>query len=294
MCITFVCETVSDMSNRYALILLPVVIVTLFISCNNKPSKSHGPIVLGDSSTIVTEKDPRKLTDLVTDLQPDIPPTPNPDSAGKGKPEDNKQSTKDSAKAVATTTVSEQGLPDVGGLKAEFKDFSLLIPNITAKLAGNPNLLNATGAVYTLLSGTLDGNTIRTTGNITKVSQKYQAVVMVKNKLGTLPLETLSNTTDWETVKGGKSAYPITGLDNESLSYPKVNNSAIRNAVVKAANRRRLSHKKMQEWLNSVGNVHSANQKPLIIVLRSVMWKIEGKDDKGKTFSKQIRIDIPL
>ena len=52
--------------------------------------------------------------------------------------------------------------------------------------------------------------------------------------------------------------------------------------------------KKVQEWVNSVSNIHSANQKPLIITLRSVIWKIDGKDEKGKTFSKQIRIDLPV
>jgi len=36
------------------------------------PSENHGPIVLGDSSTIVTETDPARLKDLVTDLKPVI------------------------------------------------------------------------------------------------------------------------------------------------------------------------------------------------------------------------------
>jgi hypothetical protein len=43
-----------------------------FFSCKDMPAQHHGPIVLGDSSTIVTEKDPQKLQDLVTDLQPTI------------------------------------------------------------------------------------------------------------------------------------------------------------------------------------------------------------------------------
>ena len=50
--------------------LIPVSV--LFFSCNNVQTKNHGPIVLGDSSTIVTENDPDKLRDLVTDLKPEI------------------------------------------------------------------------------------------------------------------------------------------------------------------------------------------------------------------------------
>src|ERR1022692_2514778 len=52
-------------------------VAVVFFSCNSMPSKNHGPIVLGDSSTIVTETDPDKLHDLVTDLQPVIKPAVN-------------------------------------------------------------------------------------------------------------------------------------------------------------------------------------------------------------------------
>jgi len=72
------------------------------------------------------------------------------------------------------------------------------------------------------------------------------------------------------------------------------NGNAIRNAVMKACNKRHMNRKKMQEWLAALGNVKKANQKPLVIVLRSVMWKIDGKDPQGKIFSKQIRVDVPM
>ena len=282
------------MNFRFPHILAAAVIGLTAASCGNKQAKNHGPIVLGDSSTIVTEKDPKKLMDLVTDLQPELPPAGAPDTAGKGS-----QATKNGKDTATNRTLSapaptNQALPDVAGLKAEFKEMSMLIPGITAKLSGNPNLLNANSAVYTLLSGSLDGGVIRLTGNITKVSQKYQSVVVVKNKLGTLPLETLIENTDWEPVKPGKGGYPITGIDDESLSIPKANANSIRNAVSKAGNRRHLSRKKVQEWLNSVNNVHSASQKPMAVTLRSVIWKIEGKNEAGKPFAKQIRIDVPL
>ena len=276
---------------RFAFLILLVGGSSLFLNaCKDTNSKNHGPIVLGDTSTIVTEKDPKKLMDLVIDLQPDIPPATNPDTDQK----DTKATKKDSVKETAAQPIANQPLPDVAGLKAEFKEIAVLIPNITAKLSGNVNLKAANGAVYTLLSGTLDGNVLKIKGSVTKVTQKCLSVVMIKNKLGTLPLENLTGTTDWEAVKAGKNGYTITNIDEESLAYPKVNSSAIRNAVNRAANRRRMNHKKMQEWLTSINNVHSANQKPLTIVLRSVIWKIDGKDEKGKNFSKQIRIDIPI
>jgi len=55
-----------------------------------------------------------------------------------------------------------------------------------------------------------------------------------------------------------------------------------------------MSKKKEQEWLRTVRNVRAANQKPLVIMLRSIMWKIDGKDADGKPISRQIRIDMPI
>jgi hypothetical protein len=88
--------------------------------------------------------------------------------------------------------------------------------------------------------------------------------------------------------------YRIAGLDPQSLEYPETNNNGIKNAVIKAAQRRRINRKKIQELIALVHNVRTANQKPLTVAIRSVMWKIDGKDAKGKPFSKQIRIDVPM
>ena len=265
--------------------------VLLLFSCKDMPSKNHGPIVLGDSATIVTEKDPQRLKDLVTDLQPVIPAPENKDTAENktAAAKDTVQKTKPTAPAPPT-----QSLPDVAGLKADFKEVSVLIPGLNAKQAGRPNLQNANGAVYSLVSGNVNGNTIRVTGNVTKVSQRYQTAVVLKNEMGTLLIESLSSTTDWEALKGNNNQYRITDLDPKSLDHINANANTIRNAVAKAAKRRRYSRRKVQEWVESVHRVRAVNQKPLYVMLRSVMWKIDGKDANGKIFSKQVRIDMPL
>jgi hypothetical protein len=281
---------------RHKEILVMAAVAVVCGACKNNTAKNHGPIVLGDSASIVTEKDPRKLSDLVTDLQPDIPPAANPDSIAKAQAAQNKpaDSAKDGAAKARPAQGEDQSLPDVAGLKAEFKELTVLVPGITAKISGNTNLKNANSAVYTLLSGSLEGGSLHLKGSVTKVTQKCQSVVVIKNKLGSLPLESLTETSDFEAVKVEKNVYVIKNIDGNSLDVPTANNSVIRNAVIKAANKRRLSHKKLQEWLTSVGSVRTANQKPLVVTLRSVIWKIDGKDENGKAFSKQIRIDIPL
>ncbi len=266
------------------------------VSCKDAPQKNHGPIVLGDSSTIVTETDQQKLQDLVTDLQPDIPPaSETKDTASEKKeaaaiPDTNK-------KTKLITPPPPPSAPQKltgSGLLAEFKDVSVLIANVSGKLSGNPNLQRANGAVYTLTSGTINGAQVKVSGNVTKVSMRYQSVVVLKNNMGTLQLDAFTTTTDWEPMKGSSNQYRVTGLEPQSLDHPDGNANSIRNAVMKAAQRRRMSRKKIQEWESSVHHVHSLDQKPLSIALRSVMWKIDGKDAQGRPFSKQIRIDIPL
>ena len=267
--------------------------MAFLFSCKNAPSNNHGPIVLGDTSTIVTENDPQRLKDLVADLQPVIPEPENPDSAAA---KTNTVAAVDTAKKAKSTAVAPpaQALPDVAGLKAEFKEVTVLIPGLSAKQAGRPNLQNANGAVYTFISGNVNGNTIRVTGNITKVSQRYQTIAVLKNELGALPIDALSTTTEWEALKGSNNQFKITDLDQKSLEYPNVGTNAIRSAVMKAARRHRFSRKKVAEWENSIRRVRTVNQKPLYIILRSVMWKIDGKDVNGKIFSKQIRVDMPI
>jgi hypothetical protein len=199
------------MSTRFHILLVSGAL--LVASCkNNAPSTTNGPIVLGDSSAIITEEDPQKLKDLVTDLEPKLP-------AAEPEPEEKKP--------AQDTTVAKK------------------------------------------------------------------EAILLTNSLGTFVIDPLSNTTDWEQMKGN-GAYPITGLDSRNLEYSDARPAAIREAVKRTAQRRRMSRKKINEMVESVEDVHKANQKPLAAVLRSVMWKIDGKDAKGHQFSKQIRIDIPL
>jgi hypothetical protein len=53
----------------------------LLASCgNNKPSANNGPIVLGDTATIVTEKDSQYLKDDIMDLGPSQAATAKPEA----------------------------------------------------------------------------------------------------------------------------------------------------------------------------------------------------------------------
>jgi hypothetical protein len=270
----------------------------LAASCNNGGRETtHGPIVLGDSSSIVTETDSQYLRDYVTDFQAKEPVaaaavTPQPEQ---------QQPAKDTARPVpAAEPVKPEpeekqvAAPKGNGLNVDYKDINVFIPGITTRTYGH-NAVKGNSASFGLTGGKLNGNQLQISGGtVTRVNQRYQTAVVLKNELGTLQLDALSYTSGWEALKGGRNGYYITGLDENRLDHSNANASAIRNAVSRALRSKRLSRKKEQEWLNSIRNVRAVNQKPLSVVLHSVVWQIEGKDARGKSFRKELRIDLPI
>jgi len=277
------------MSFRSSLLIFSAGICSLLAACSGDKKQSNGPIVLGDSSAIVTETDARYLSDYVNDIQSrsDIA-----DTAGT-KPADASPENTDTAAATAPASSQTQvAAPKGNGLQVAFGQVTVFIPGIQTKTYRNQNLERTSGASYQLQSGNLAGNQLQLSGaTITKVSQRYIANVVAQNELGTLNLDALSSTSDWTPLKGNGKVYVITGADR-----PEVKNASaaqIRAAVSRAARNKRMSRQNVQKWENALRNVRSVNQAPLKVVLRSLMWKIEGKDATGKAFQKQVRIDLP-
>jgi len=54
----------------------------------------------------------------------------------------------------------------------------------------------------------------------------------------------------------------------------------------------RMSRNEIADWQDFARRVRNANQAPATIVLRMVSWRIEGKDARGKTFNKEVRMDL--
>lgn len=289
---------------RFTYIPIAVCSILFLASCASSSTTQEQPILLGDSSVIVTETDSAYLHDVVLDVSkvrpagkdtiaiptdtPVITTVPPADTTIVGT----KAIAQNEAKEEETPQADEQ--PSGSGLAVVFKQISVFIPDIKTRTYKKQNTQNANSVTYQLTNGTLNGKQIRVSGGtVQEISQKVQTIVIAKNELGTLPLESLTTTSGWETLRGNKNVFTIDGLKASELPAPKVSTTTIRNAVAKAARSQRMKKATEQKWLSSLKNVRSARQKPLRIALRSVTWKIEGKDAKGRAYQKQIRIDIP-
>ncbi len=175
-----------------------------------------------------------------------------------------------------------------------FKEVSLTIPGVAVKAYRPQDAARTNGVSYQLVSGVLNNNRIIiNSGTVLKISQRYQSQLVVAGEDADLVLDNLSTTTDWEPLTGSKNTYTIKGLEVTKLQAPAFTGNTLRAAITRAARRHRMSRKREEEYQASVRNVRRANQKTLTVALRSVMWKIDGKDAKGKIFSKQVRVDLP-
>lgn len=272
------------MRSRFIFILF---CTTAFFSCSDDgTSGTKGPIILGDSSTIVTESDPQYLQDFVADIKMVKQSAPPVSEPGVAAPADS---------AAPATAAPASVAPAESGLTVAFKEATIFIPGIETKTYTTQDLTNAPGASYEITDGQLQGNELRiVSGDVDKISQRYQTIVIAKNELGILVLESLSELDEWRPVKGKGNVYPVSGLGKKELEYKSASKATIRNAVTKAARSAHLSRATQNKWVNSVKNVKAVNQKPLSVALRSVMWKIEGKAANGRRFQKQLRIDIPV
>lgn len=250
----------------------------LSVSCNNDVGSSRGPIVLGDSSLIVTETDPKYLTNYVTDIQL---LSASADSAATDT-------------FASNSPASGQARSEGEGLQIAFKEITVFIPDIATKTYTPQEPEKSAGVSYQIVDGKIRGNSLHLTrSEITRVSQRYMTTVVVKNKAGArLILETLNYTTAWDEITGKDGIYPVTGLEDAGLTHAKASAATIRNAVTQMARRKRYSRQDIRAWEAAVRQVRSIKDDPLTVVLRSVMWKIEGKDKDGKPYVKQVRLDL--
>jgi hypothetical protein len=255
-------------------------------ACNPDDSnRSRGPIVLGDSSTIVTEADPEALRDVVADLQvpaeqlPEAPASATDTAATNAGPSE--------ANATQQSFAGD-------GLTISFQELKVFFPKIGVR-GNKTDLKTARSGTFELQRGNLAGNKLQiapAAGKINKVSQRYETVAGLEDGTGSLALEGLGKyRSSWSELSATGGAYAMTGLDKPE--FHDVSTGTFRNAVQQQAKRERMNRQETQQLLDKAKNYRSIQQAPARITLTAVLWRIEGEDAKGKRFTKELRIDIP-
>lgn len=276
-------------------IILAIVASGIFLSSCDSTGSSEAPppINMGDPATIVTETDSQYLTDLVTDLNMTDrrPVTIAEEKADTAKEE---TPTQEEDKPILPSQPTQGNLMAQDGLKVPFPQVTMFIPKIETRTYQKFNFETAYGASYEITDGELDGNylVLQSKGEITDVYVRHQSIIVARNELGMLPIESLKEMSEWKKIKGDNGVYKIDEVNK--LVRKKASNKSIRNAVDRAARERNWSAGGRRQWVNNVRNVKSTSQKPLAPELRAIMWKVIGKDENGRPFQRQLRIDVPI
>jgi hypothetical protein len=261
----------------------------LLVSCKNeKAGQGHGPIVLGDSATIVTEKDSGHLRDMVMDMEArQTIAVPEPKVAPP------KEEVVE--KAPARSPVTPEADNNAKGFILDFGTVQMKITGIKTTEYQKQDPVKDAGLSYACTEGDIAGSDLIMSGmkNV-KIEQRYQTQLHLKSSLGEISLRNLGlATSDWKEIKGRQSGATIR-FDLSSLKKPefnKISNRALKNALEKELRRQRAGRSTEQKWLSEIRRTRSAKDKPCEIILHDVQWRISGTDSKGRNFHKTIRLD---
>lgn len=256
-------------------------------SCGNNTGKTgKGPIILGDSATIITETDSQYLKDEVLDIEPRR--AMEIDTAVP-KPKEG------AALPVKDTVVTAKRQPEESGQAIDFGTAKVILAGLKLKEPRKQNAAQDNGLSYVLNSGDLGASKLVVYGarNIT-VKQRYQSRLVLKSSLGTVDLRNLGlYTSGWNNISGSnagnKQSFALGDLNR--IVYTQINNNKVKNAADRELRKRRTNSRTIQSWMKEIKRVRSGNDKPCEIILDNVQWQISGTDEKGKAFHKTIRID---
>lgn len=269
---------------RICLIAIPAVTVFLAACGGRVLNNSSAPIILGDSSTIVTETDSQYLQDAIPDLevreQPVAPAAVVADTTV--------------APPVADTAIPKPAVK-IEGFNISLGDAAIVIqgPGLkeNKKQDNRQNDLS-----YVLSSGSIGSAKLVFMGvkNV-EVQQRYLSSAGLKSGLGTLDLKALGQyTSGWEKLavktEGDNKVSVAQGLNNPK--FQNIGNAKIKNAADQALRAQKISKKDTQKWQKEISRMRSMNDKPGTVSLDAVEWTVTGTDTKGKSFKKTIRVAL--
>lgn len=255
-----------------------LLVLVAFSACKNNTRKAENtPIVLGDSSTIVTEREAKYLKDFDLD---DIA-APNQTDGALTK-----------TNTIAPSNQQSTALPAKGGQTVQFSTVKLVFEGLSFSEPKQQNPEKDNGLTYTTNSENLSKYSINISGTKqVRIRQRYQSQLTLITSLGNIVLSELGlYTSDWVTIGENSGSMPLSSLAN--LTFDNVNNAKIKNALEQTLRKQRSSNKTILSWIQEIKNTKTAQDKPCTIALQNVQWQISGTDNKGVNFHKNIRLEI--
>lgn len=285
------------MNKFYSAISVFALFLASCDNANNLSGKKFEPIILGDSSTIVTETDADKLKNIVNDVEyattpivaaevidnvvkedakPETTQTPTPEPAPK---------TEEPKPAVVVSNNGKQLSLNIGN------NTQIILSGITTKEFKSQDPSKVNDLSYLVTAGDINKITISVTnGKLKAISQRYQSTVGLNVEQNLWPLKSLgTKTSDWATKKVNGT---YTFSENGKLVFNTVSAQKLKDAAQKMLQQKKYKKEVVNNVLNKIGNKANPNTAPFSIIAQNYQFQIEGTDSKGKAFQKIIRLDL--
>jgi hypothetical protein len=256
----------------------------MLFSCKDQ-SKEKRPIVLGDTSMIVTETDERFLQNNTDDISP----TNKKSSEGKIT---SMMMEVDSAKSVKKLE-EEKSSPPLSGFTIHFAECDVVFDNLTAHAIQNSQDERTSNSVsYVMDAGTMDEMSLQVSGlDEANVEQRIFTRLKVEALSDNFVLNDLGKfISTWSSLAG--KGFKYVSLSNNSLQFFTVENGKIKNAVDRELRKKKKTRQEIQEWMKVIKKTNSYSDEPCKIQIVSAQWRIIGKKN-GKRVQKLIQFDIP-
>lgn len=268
-----------------------VLFGTLFClgACNepgSSPQQVNRPIVMGDSSLIVTETDPKYLEDMVSDLAP----LENAGLKELGKEEKKATNLVDTPKTRAEMPVATLSGP---AFKIDFgQGVVLTFSGLETREFQTQDPVKNSGVSYGITKGDISQSTLQVIGlKGSKIAYRYQSYLALQEGSRIFPLKSLGvYLSDWVEQSFDNGSLKLTSL-NQPL-FKKVTVQEIKNAINPSANQQRMSVATKGDWTKLAQGLKSPESAPAIIKIENVQLKLSGSTQEGHAFFKTIRMDV--
>lgn len=269
--------------------LLLITGICFLIACGEKETGIKKPIVMGDTSTIVTEQDEQYLENYTQDIAPN-----NHKSSAKKIAQMMVEVDSIKASRALEESNEPQVKAPVNGFTISFNEFDVVFNGIQGHSANaNQNEKTASGVSYIFDDGEWKGMKIQVSG-LTEVTiqQKLSTRLSMAFDKETILLPSLGvYQSSWYNLVGKGNVFLATG--SNSVQFSDLNNQKIKNALTAALKSKRKKAAQITEYMNAVKRTNSAVEAPCKIVVSALQFVIKGKKD-GKNVKKLIRFDIPV
>lgn len=240
-----------------------ISVLIIFSACNNAQiSSEHPPIVLGDSSTIVTETDSLYLKNNFLDIE--LSSSSTTKTTAQNLPSSN----------TNVDTISNQ--QNTAQQQAS-SGYTILVEGEQIVLQGlEGKIRQGNGHNYVMPLHLFPQKIIlQKNSKILSIQQKVSTRLYATSKYGKLELSSLgSYATDWKTlaVEPNGNAYTVPSINN--IGFKPLNNAELRKGIENTISKASLKSKDKQTWTSELQNVKSTKDAKIETNIYKVDWKI--------------------